>query len=241
MDKRIVTVLIAAGVLALGSAAMAKELATLEASAVSQGTIADSDFFLLTEFFGFTLAETLDYQSTADASGWTGTLSGTYLGTSVDVSYSGDLSAYPGGAITCTSSGSFGPHAWNGNGTFSITDTGGAGFQVDFQSSLDVGANSGGFDLLIEGTADPSEIRFVDSSGTGIPRSMKPSFKWDIASRTIITDVELEGIGEIIINEWVVGAGNATIAGPITTVPAPATLPLLALGGLALVRRRRPH
>jgi len=238
-----------------GPTVYAAPLSPLEASLVLQGTIPDDDFFLLTRFFGFQVGETLNYQSTSDLSGWSATLSGTYLGASLNVSYSGDISAFPAGAITWTSSGSYGSAAWSGSGSALITDTL-MGFQVDFNSLLTVGSNSGLENVLIDATEDVSGTRFVGTSGTasvnGSPLLFPPFTKtYEFPTPLIFppkvhSDIDFLG-HPIIINEYfptpVPLAAPFSIVGTIATVPEPSTYLLLVPGLLGLLgyawRRRK--
>jgi hypothetical protein len=108
----------------LGGAAAAEQFTSLDAALTLQGAISDGDFFLLTQFFRFQAGETVNYRSITDAntSLWSATISGTYLGTDLNVAYQGDFSAFPSGRITWTTNGSYGPVAWGGSGSALILD-----------------------------------------------------------------------------------------------------------------------
>jgi hypothetical protein len=150
-------------VLAIPASVKAVSFGANDSALVTQGTNIDMDFFMLTQFYG-EKNETLNYNSTSTPNGWSGKLTGTYKGKQVNVNYLGDTSQFPLGPVTWTSSGFYGSDAWTGSGSALITGTGG-NFQVDFQSSLNVGSHTGSSKFLINGTENASEIKYVDSAG----------------------------------------------------------------------------
>jgi hypothetical protein len=149
---------------AAGGVMGAAALTPMQASLVSQGTIPDGDFFYLMQFAGSHPGETLHYTSTSDTQHWTAALTGSYFGSPLDVTYNGDLSGYPGGAITWTSTGSYGADPWSGSGALTITDHSG-GFTTALQSSLQVGTNTGSMNVAIDASDDGSTIAYGGTTG----------------------------------------------------------------------------
>ena len=145
----------AAGSIATPPSAKATLINTLEASAIIQSTVTDTDTGFLSEFIGFGSGQTLNYSSTSTTTAWSGTLSGAYLGTSLSVTYAGDLTAYPPGPVTWTSMGSYGAENWRGSGNATIVDTSSTTFEVMFADSLAVGNNTGSINYAIPGTVLP--------------------------------------------------------------------------------------
>ena len=72
---------------------------------------------LLSLFSGPKPGQTLNYNASLTTTSWSGTLMGTYLGTGLSLTYLGDLSNYPSGPVTWTSSGSYGNQSWSGSGS----------------------------------------------------------------------------------------------------------------------------
>lgn len=222
----------------------AVSLSPSEASLVVQGTIPDIDFFILAESFGFQAGETVNYWSDFNPSGWSASLLGAYKGTNLNVTYSGDISAFPLGPITWTTSGFYGADTWNGSGSALILDTP-TGFQVDFNSSLTIGGKLGFADLLLVGAIDPDEITYIEDTSSGevvIEASPKRRFPIRPSLRirrwwppVIENDIKIFG-WEIIKSRFDIDPPPdiRCINGPITTVPEPSTLLLLG-PGLAVV------
>jgi hypothetical protein len=143
----------------------AGSITPIEASAMIQGTATDLDIDMLTEFAGLQPA-ILHSDSIIDlsASTWTETLGSVYGVTPLSVNYSGDFSAFPGGAITWTSAGTFGADAWTGSGSATITEDSATAFHVDISTTLSVGANSGTNSLTIFGSISPTELAYTDNT-----------------------------------------------------------------------------
>ena len=247
------------GVVALatlgGANAAAEQITALDAALTLQGAISDGDFFLLTQFFGFQAGDTLHYRSITDAntSMWSATLSGTYSGMNLNVTYQGDFSAFPSGRITWTTDGSYGPNAWGGSGSALILDRS-TTFQTDYRSSLTVGGNSGSFNERIEASKNP--IEFLDDFGSVVINGTPfPLGSTGIFRRTqvdeidrIVTDFEIIDGLEFLTDEYkktTISTGVVMLDGPLSTaVPEPsARVPfgtgLLGLLGYAWLRRKR--
>jgi hypothetical protein len=237
------------------SVARADLLSAFEASALIQSTASDTDVRLLSQFALFRPGRALDYSSTSTTTAWTGTLSGSPLGAALNVAYSGDLSNYPSGAITWTSTGTFGGASWSGSGAATITDTSSTTFQVSFASSLAIGSNTASINYVIPGTvlADGTNM-FGDPShgevGTGtvtldgvlysdlilFSYRMEGGFGPDSPRRLVISDifgVPIHG-GVDLLNKNVVipipFTSMFSMTGTVTSVPEPSSLLLLTCG-----------
>ncbi len=150
--------------LALPVSVKAVSFGANESSLIAYDTTADIDFFMLSQFYGISENESLKYTFTSTPTGWSGNISGTYKGKQLKVEYSGKT-FFPEGVVTWTSKGSYGSDIWVGSGSTLIKGTGG-NFQVDFNSSLNIGNNKGSSKYLINGIENASEIKYVNSSGT---------------------------------------------------------------------------
>lgn len=191
--------------LALPVSVKAVSFGANESSLIIHDTAVDLDSFMLSKFYEINMNESLNYTFTSTPTGWSGNISGTYKGEQLEVEYSGNTS-FPSGMVTWNSSGSYGSDTWIGNGSALITGTGG-NFQVDFNSSLNIGNNTGASKYLINGTENASEIKYVNSSGTtwinGIAlSSVQPLLVIQIYATTIyiINGIKFLGI-EIIHTE----------------------------------------
>ena len=243
-------------------------LSVADASALVQSTVTDTDAFFLTGVFGFQSGQTLNYSSTSNSTAWTGTLSGPYRGPSLDVSYTGNLSAYPSGAVTWTDSGTYGSHAWSGSGSAVITGTSATTFDVTFADSLDVGGATASVDGTLPGTVLPdgdvvygasvdSEVGPVDVLINGHRnKDLYLSYRKK-DHELILSDYAFVRVGGRPPraqgrNDYVIIAtpadaatsdeGTFGLSGTITTVPEPASWAFVLAGlGIvgALVRRYR--
>jgi hypothetical protein len=143
----------------------AATLTSQDAAVIAQSTFMDSDLFLLGDFVGFQAGQSFTYDGSGSATGWTATLTGAYVGTPLSVTYSGDSSAFPGGAITWSSGGSFGAKGWSSSGSALVTSTD-TNFQVRFADTLTVGAQGGAIAATIDGVIDPdSTQRYTLTAG----------------------------------------------------------------------------
>jgi hypothetical protein len=144
----------------------AATLTSVDAAVIAQSTFMDSDLFLLGDFVGFQAGQSFTYDGSGSAAGWTATLTGAYLGTPLSVTYSGNSGAFPGGAITWSSVGSFGAKGWSSSGSALVTSTD-TNFQVRFADTLTVGAQGGAIAATIDGVIDPdSTQRYTLTTGT---------------------------------------------------------------------------
>jgi hypothetical protein len=160
---------------------MADVLAVLDASSLIQSTATDTDAVFLSLFTNISPEAIWNYASTSSLTAWTGSLSGTYLGSTLDVAYSGSLSAYPTGPITWSSTGSFGSQTWSSTGSALFADTGAGAFEVTINDSLSIGSNRATLDYMIPGSVQPDgTIMYGDPSneevGTGtVTINLRPS------------------------------------------------------------------
>jgi hypothetical protein len=246
----------------------AATLDPIEASFVVQGTVPDTDFFLLTLFSSFEAGETLSYKSSTSTQHWTASLSGSYLGVGLNVAYLGNLAGFPGAPITWTSTGSYGSSVWAGSGMIAITSQPQQGFTVDLQSSLQVGAKTGSVNAMINGTFDGSAIEYRDTTGTmlvnGNPftRAFGETLLIKISEGVYVNDFDIFlGPAPLpplpspaIISIYPtfpntpggglcsVVSATCQIDGTLTTVPEPTSfaLELIALAWALVCRRRLP-
>ena len=129
---------------------------TLDASVLIQSTATDTDFALLTQFFGLAPNQTLVYSSSSTTTAWSGTLTGLYLGTSLTINYiNGNISAYSPGPVTWDTTGNYGSLVWSGTGSATITDTSATTFRVAFNDSVELGSNTASLNKVIQGTVLP--------------------------------------------------------------------------------------
>jgi hypothetical protein len=141
-DARNLLLVVVSFIAAVASAAAQAPISINSAYPIEECSVAGRDSFLLTQIYGSQLDQSLTYTSSNTLSGFTGTLSGTYLNQPVNISYSGDFTSYDStGAIRWTSSGNFGSDTWSGGGTATFT-SGTKGFNVNFNSSESSGSNS---------------------------------------------------------------------------------------------------
>jgi hypothetical protein len=94
-----------------------------ETSTIIQSAITDGDLAMLGVIYGIVTNQPLNYNSLATANSWNGNLTGLFMGTAVNFSYQGDLSDFPTGAITWTSTGAYGNAVLSGSGTARVTET----------------------------------------------------------------------------------------------------------------------
>ena len=153
----------------LESCANAEFITPQAAAVIMQSTIADTDLNTLSVIYGFSPKEILNFNATYidTQMTWSGTLIGSYLGNNLNVSYSSDQTAFPEGAISWSSSGTYGSVAWSGNGTalFSAITTSNT-FQISALTTLTVGNTTGVNNILINAniSSDGNNINFNEET-----------------------------------------------------------------------------
>jgi hypothetical protein len=152
----------------------ASSLTAEQAAIILNATIPDQDLVSLARLSGYeTTINPLEYSGEINSSGWSSTYSGIYFGKNLNVTYSGDLSSFPSGNIIWSSTGTYGTDSWSSNGNARITE-GINTFQVNYNSSLNLGTDVILKELLIDGTQTSSLIQYTSTSGTS--RSIRPPF-----------------------------------------------------------------
>jgi hypothetical protein len=224
-------------------------LSALDASVLIQSTASDTDAMFLSQFAGFQSGQTLNYNSSSTNTAWSGTLSDT----SLNVNYSGDLSGYPSGAVTWSSSGTYRTENWSGSGNATIAETSSTTFQVSLVSSLALGGSTASINYVIPGTVSSDGTIMYDGeagtgtvilNGTSFPNHIQFSYKNppELDPFQIYSDI----VGDIptfpsLTNRYTgtfpIG-GDIFLAGTITSVPEPSSWVLLGFGLLGWVPLR---
>ncbi len=229
------------------------------AGLVLNNTIPDNDFYALNQFEGTSMTDVLSTNSTNTTTGFTQTMTGSFLGQTLSVTYSGDSSAFPGGAITWTSTGSYGSQAWNSFGEATFTFPTSTSFQVAYDSTLAIGTNTMVTNVTISGADNGSTLFYTGTSGTltenGVsmpaplygmvvplnPKRFEPDEDYIVVDGRIYicSDTEIEDIiedPELEIDD----------EGEIYNCPEPSSLVLAGLGVLGVLagcafRRQGKH
>jgi hypothetical protein len=143
----------------------AATLSVLDASSLIQSTATDADALFLSIFKNISPVAVWNYASTSSLTGWTGSLSGSFLGSALSVSYSGDLSAYPSGAVTWTSSGTYAAETWDTEAHVTIVNPSADTFVVLLNDTFHLGANTALLDYTIPGSVLPDGTIMFGSPG----------------------------------------------------------------------------
>jgi hypothetical protein len=135
---------------------------------------ADTDVLALEVLYAFETGQSVTYDATLSSTGWTSTqqggptLFGTYSGQPLSVTYVGNTAAYPAGAITWTSTGTYGTDAWSGTGSATVTSLSSTTFTIQFVYSMTAGNNSLSLNYQVPGSLDQNgNVTFNGESGTG--------------------------------------------------------------------------
>jgi hypothetical protein len=220
------------------TASFANSLDNFRAALLSQHPAADFDAHSLMDIFGDApLFPALHYDSVTAGAGWTSALTGVYLGQSLAVAYSGDLSSYPGGPITWTSTGTFGIDSWTGSGMLLFSGTA-ASFQIDMVSNLQVGANTVVDSAIFSGTSTPNNVQLQTLSSSEILNGVTlDGHLLNVAMASKKATCSLDGVrGGAILNEWDID--DSHYFGTLYSAPEPSTI-VFALTTLALAIGRR--
>jgi hypothetical protein len=234
--------------------AKASTFGTADAGLALENTIPDLDLALLTYFVGFFPGSTLNYGGDISSTAFSDYLTGTYHGQSLNINYAGNLTAFPSGSITWTTTGSYGANNWIESGSAMFTFPTSTTFTETYSSSITVGTHTGSFALSIDGSDSP-DVTYLDASGTTIADGqMRPTYPTvvdpdnptpqELTSDDICAPGKVVGglctqAEEILSADVILEVTPDLIdAGTISVVPEPSygLVLCLALGGLAAVR-----
>jgi len=109
--------------------------------------------------------DSLSFGISASPSSYTSSLSGTYGGSGLSISYTGNLSGYTP-TISWTGTGSYGANTWSSNGAATFTFPTATTFQEVYASSSTVGAHSETTSVTISGVDGP--VNYTGMSGSAI-------------------------------------------------------------------------
>jgi hypothetical protein len=222
------------------------------AGLVLNHTIPDIDLYGLGELVGFSPG---DYSCPGSDTtmGFSQTLGGLYAGQVLNVAYTGNSTAFPGGAITWTSSGLWGAVPWSSSGSASFTFPTSTTFQIGYNSSLDIGPNAIVTDITISGADDATAIDYLSTTGTqtingsggpvpydcGFSGSKDPMVGDDDTSKIDNRQKDKSDIDEVS------GPADAptfiAFTETITVVPEPSDLALTFLGTICVLIRTGLH
>ena len=142
------------GLVAVTQNISAQEMTAPQLASIVQSTANDTDMLLLNILEGEpTTAPSYSYNSTAtDATwaNWAETLNGIYLGQTINLAYgNGSASA---GTVSWDTTGTFGGGSVTDGGTSTISYPTSSTFDLTFNDTLTIGADSATADVVIPGT-----------------------------------------------------------------------------------------
>jgi hypothetical protein len=164
MKNIVVTCALIICVLMTGGPARGDVLTASEANVIISSTAFDQDLL----YTSFTESDNAvaDFNGILNNAGWSGLLTGNFLGTALNVSYSSDSSAFStSGAITWNSSGSYGSSAWAGSGAATFTSIDLNNITATYVSTLTIGADVISFTDSIAGSGNGTTGLSVSADG----------------------------------------------------------------------------
>jgi hypothetical protein len=220
------------------------------AGLVLNNTIPDGDLYGLSLIAGRSM-DVLNTNATDTTTGFTETLSGTYAGQALSVTYTGNSLAFPGGAVTWTSSGNYGVQGWNGSGSATFTFPTPSTFQVAYSSNVTIGANNVQYNSIISGADNGTWLYYTGTTGKLTLNSVsipEPEFteyilKAPSGGKIVIDDIDDDG-EIIILSEYEIKSVypsppsppiTIVAAGTIQFVPEPSSLVLAGFGVFGLI------
>jgi hypothetical protein len=249
------TAMLLFGLLAGTKNVSAEQLTAGELSVMTQSTATDTDTALLWLLAGapYTQPQTINYNSSATASSWTGTLSGNYIGQALNLTYLGTIN----NTLSWNTAGSIGSSIVTGNGAISISYPTSSTFNLAFSDSLGYGGNTYTLNTSIPGSIlSDGTIMFgspgneeVGNGEIGDPHWIQYSYyqDTDVISDIIIFPPIGPLIGKVKNVDYptppyippftpLTGSFQETIT--LSPVPEPSTMMLVLLsGGLGAVHR----
>jgi hypothetical protein len=218
------------------------------AGLVLNNTIPDCELYVLSLFAG-TSTDVLNTKATDTTTGFTETLSGTYAGQALSVTYTGDTTMFPGGAVTWTSTGTYGAQAWNGSGSATFVFPTANTAEVIYSSTVTIGANTVVNNSTIYGSDNGTWFSYYGVTGTISINGMNPIPAPQPTQGTILSPI----VGDLGYDDYEVN-GRVTItslyeicdeedelgypysptliksAGTVSFVPEPSSLVLTSIG-----------
>jgi len=136
---------------------------------VTQSTAYDLDYTSLLDLYGSDYV-TNNYSFTSNGNpgdSYVGNLTGTYLGKNLSVQYNGDFSNYSTTKIiTWNSVGNYGSDPWIGTGSVQVVGDSTTGFNIYYNSILNLGSNTIKTSLFSEGVITPSSpFQYTGNAG----------------------------------------------------------------------------
>ncbi|MGB8368821.1 MAG: PEP-CTERM sorting domain-containing protein [Limisphaerales bacterium] len=241
------------GLVAVTQNISAQEMTAPQLASIVQSTANDTDMLLLNILEGEpTTAPSYSYNSTAtDATwaNWAGTLNGLYLGQTINLAYgNGSASA---GTVSWDTTGTFGGGSVTGGGTSTISYPTSSTFDLTFNDTLTIGADSATADVVIPGTIlGEGDYMFGSpgneeaGSGSFLLDGVPVGGAW-LASGWYSGHTNPDGSGwddirfwwGTIPTFWSAPTSTAPFVFTNTTIPEPSTLSLLSIGAVSLLAR----